>query len=225
MKELLQNLIEAEQKAELLFLEIEKRNLVTAGKSEKELNSEVFNLAFELFGIKKFWHKRIVRAGENTLLPYRENPPNLILQENDILFFDFGPVFEEWEADVGKTYVLGDDTKKIKLKQDVELAWKEGKAHYDLNKNHLTGAEFYEYTKGLAAKYGWHYGNIHCGHLIGKFPHERIQGEQRINYIHPRNHQLMSNKDKNGNERYWIYEIHFIDKELKIGGFFEQLLS
>ena len=35
----------------------------------------------------------------------------------------------------------------------------------------------------------------------------------------------MSEKDINGNERFWIYEIHFIDKNLKIGDFFEQLLS
>lgn len=106
MNHSLHNLIEAERKAEVLFDEIEKRGLVQVGKSEKQLNTEVFELAFELFGIKKYWHKRIVRAGKNTLLPYRENPPDLILKKDDILFFDFGPVFEDWEADVGKTYVL-----------------------------------------------------------------------------------------------------------------------
>ena len=31
--------------------------------------------------------------------------------------------------------------------------------------------------------------------------------------------------DKNGNKREWILEIHFIDKEKEIGGFFEQLLT
>jgi hypothetical protein len=35
----------------------------------------------------------------------------------------------------------------------------------------------------------------------------------------------MRNKDKFGNERFWIYEIHFIDSEKEIGGFHEQLLS
>ena len=89
----LTNLIEAERKAEVLFQEIENRNIVTVGKTESELNKEVFNLAFELFGIKKFWHKRIVRSGKNTLLPYKENPVNLTIQKDDILFFDFGPVY------------------------------------------------------------------------------------------------------------------------------------
>ena len=46
---------------------------------------------------------------------------------DDILFFDFGPIFEDWEADVGRTYVIGDDRVKHKLKDDVGRAWQEGK--------------------------------------------------------------------------------------------------
>ncbi|MEN8929370.1 MAG: M24 family metallopeptidase [Flavobacteriales bacterium] len=225
MNSKLNKLIEAENKAEVLFQEIENRKLVEAGKTEKELNTAVFDLAFELFGIRKYWHKRIVRSGKNTLLPYAENPEDLAVQKDDILFFDFGPVFDDWEADMGKTYVIGKNARKLKLKQDVELAWKEGKEYYDKNKNTLTGAAFYHYTKELAAKYGWEYGNHHCGHLIGNFPHETILGEEEVNYIHPNNHELMSNKDINNEERFWIYEIHFVDTESEIGGFFEQLVS
>lgn len=225
MSNALNELQKAEQKAEKLFAEIQQRGLIKSGISEKELNFEIFNLAFKLFGIKKYWHKRIVRSGKNTLLPYAENPADLMLQEDDILFFDFGPVFEEWEADFGRTYVIGNNTQKLKLANDVELAWEEGKAFYDANKANLTGADFYNYTKELAIKYGWEYGNEHCGHLIGNFPHEQIVGEEIIHYIHPENNLLMCEKDKNGNERYWIYEIHFIDKMLGIGGFYEQLLS
>jgi Xaa-Pro dipeptidase len=218
-------ILEAEEKANSLFKTIEHRGLIMAGKTERQLNVDIYNLAYELFGIKKYWHKRIVRAGKNTLLPYKENPPNLILQNDDIVFFDFGPVFENWEADIGKTYVLGNNIQKLKLKQDTEMAWLEGKEFYDKNRLNLTGADFYEYTQKLAIKYGWHYGNNHCGHLIGNFPHEKIIGEETINYIHPDNNQLMCELDKNGNERFWIYEIHFIDKRLEIGGFFEKLLS
>ena len=218
-------LIDAEEKALKLFDAIQSEGFITAGKTEKELNEEVFRLADEMFSIKKYWHKRIVRAGENTLLPYNKNPPDLTLQNDDILFFDFGPVFEKWEADIGRTYVIGNDQDKIKLMNDVELAWKEGKRFYDENKDSITGADFYNYTKEMVKSYGWEYGNIHCGHLIGNFPHERIQGEKTRNYIHPDNNFLMSEKDKKGNERYWIYEIHLVDYEKKIGGFYEQLVS
>lgn len=225
MSEQLNQLISAESKAAELFEAIHDLKIIQPGKTEKEINEEVFQLALDKFGIKKFWHKRIVRAGVNTLLPYKENPPNLILKDDDILFFDFGPVFEEWEADYGRTYVLGSNDKKMKMMLDVELAWQEGKGFYDANKLVITGAQFYQFTKGLAKSYGWEFGNIHCGHLIGSFPHEVIVGEETINYIHPDNDEPMSALDKNGNERFWIYEIHFIDVNEKIGGFFEQLLS
>ncbi len=225
MQSIKQQLIEAEEKAAFLFKEIEARGLITAGKSERQLNKEVFDLAFDLFGIKKYWHKRIVRAGKNTLFPYKENPPDLVLKNEDIVFFDFGPVFENWEADFGRTYVVGTNEKMLKLKKDVELAWIEGKAFYDANRAHLTGDDFYEYTKTLAKHYGWEYGNIHCGHLVGNFPHETLLGEDVTNYIHPENKELMSQLDKLGNERFWIYEIHFIDRSLEIGGFYEQLVS
>ena len=219
----IKQLIEAERKALYLFDEIEKRGLIISNKTETELNKEIFELAFELFGIKKYWHKRIVRAGKNTLLPYRENPENLIIKEDDILFFDFGPVFEDWEADVGRTYVLGNDTNKLKLKNDVELAWKDARDFYFNNPN-LTGAQFYSYVSSLATKYGWEWAGTIGGHLIGNFPHEIIQGEEIENYIHPDNSKLMNETDINGLNREWILEIHFINSEKQIGAFYEQLL-
>lgn len=217
-------LIEAEKKAADLFKTIELRKLIRPGITEKELNKAVYALAFELYGIKKFWHKRIVRSGKNTLLPYRENPPDLVLQNDDILFLDFGPVFDEWEADLGRTYVIGQDTKKLKLKSDIEKAWQDGKEYFLKNQSNITGAELYTYTVELAKKYGWSYGNEHCGHLIGNFPHEQIEGEETINYIHPENNLKMQRKGKDGKLLHWIYEIHFVDDKEEIGGFYEQFM-
>ncbi len=217
-------LIEAENIATELFEVIEVRHLIIPGKSEKELNEEIFALAEELFGIKKFWHKRIVRSGANTLAPYNDNPPDLILQEDDILFFDFGPVIEDWEADFGRTYVIGNDPYKIKLKNDIEKAWHEGKEWFHQH-SHLTGAEFYQYNCDLAKQYGWTYGGPLAGHLIGKFPHERLEpGNYRL-YVHPENNEDMFSPYADGSQRDWILEIHFVDKEKQIGGFFEQLLT
>lgn len=224
MKSNYAHLLDAELKASVLFKELENRNLFIAGKTEKQLNTEVYNLAFEMYGIKKYWHKRIVRSGKNTLCPYKENPPDLILKEDDILFLDFGPVFENWEADFGRTYVLGNNPDKLKLLSDTEKAWNLGKEFYQANKQQITGSEFYNYTKQLAIELGWEYGNEHCGHLVGNFPHENLLGEERINYIHPDNHLKMSDPDKFENERFWIYEIHLVNTDLEIGGFFEQIL-
>lgn len=224
MNDIKQNLIEAEKKAANLFNEIENRGLIIPGKSEKELNSEIFNLAFELFGIKKYWHKRIIRAGKNTLQPYNENPENLIIKDNDILFIDFGPIFEEWEADYGRTYVLGGDELKLKLKKDISLAWDDCKLYFD-SKKEITGSQLFDYAVLSAKKYGWDFGGEIAGHLIGHFPHEKLDNEDKTNYVHPNNNINMFDLDKKGNERNWILEIHFIDKEKEIGGFYEQLLT
>jgi Xaa-Pro aminopeptidase len=219
-----QNLIEAEEKAWQLFKAIEEHGLITAGKSEKTLNAEIYKLAKELFRIKKFWHKRIVRAGKNTLQPYNENPPDLILKADDILFLDFGPIFEEWEADFGRTFVIGNDPLKIKLRDDVEKAWYETREWF-LQKEKLSGAELFEFTRTLAVKYGWTFGGEIAGHLIGKFPHEMGLADGKFElYVHPENYIDMFAPDQNGNKRNWILEIHFVDKEKEIGGFFEQLL-
>jgi len=217
-------LIESEQKALHLFNTVEDRRLIMAGKSENQINTEIYNLAFELFGIEKYWHKRIVRAGINTLKPYDENPPDLILQKDDILFLDFGPVFEDWEADFGRTYVIGSDPHKHKLKSDIEQAWYEAKEWF-LQQTTLTGAEFHQYIIELALKYGYTYGGQLAGHLIGHFPHERLEPKNYGLYVHPENPNDMFLPDANGNKRHWILEIHFVDKEKQIGGFFEQLLT
>jgi Xaa-Pro dipeptidase len=99
----------AQGKAEQLFHEVETRGLIHAGITESCLNQEIYDLAKEMFGISTYWHKRIVRAGANTLLPYAENPPDHTIGEDDILFLDLGPVFEEYEADFGRTFVIGSD--------------------------------------------------------------------------------------------------------------------
>ena len=71
---------------------------------------------------------------------------------------------------------------------------------------------------------GWEFGGQIAGHLIGHFPHEKLEKENKTNYIHQDNLIDMNTPDKNGNTRHWILEIHFVDRVRQIGGFFEQLL-
>jgi Xaa-Pro dipeptidase len=224
MNDRVRRLQDAQRKAETLFSEAEQRGYITAGQTEIELNTKLYRLAQEIYGIRKYWHRRIVRAGRNTLSPYREFPPNLLIAPNDILFLDFGPVFEDWEADVGRTYVVGDDPVKRRLQAATVAAWHEGKAYFKAHPD-VTGAELYAFSTELAKRYGWSYGGPHAGHLIGNFPHESIQGDEVENYIHPENQQRMRDHDRCGMVRDWIYEIHLVDYEREIGGFFEQLLT
>jgi Xaa-Pro dipeptidase len=78
-----------------------RRFLGNPSAKESEINQSIYALAGSMYGISRYWHKRIVRAGRNTLAPYDENPPDLTVGEDDIVFLDLGPVFEQWEADSG----------------------------------------------------------------------------------------------------------------------------
>jgi Xaa-Pro aminopeptidase len=174
--------------------------------------------------VKAHWHKRIVRAGPNTLRPYREDPPDLMIQPDDILFLDFGPVFEDWEADFGRTYVLGDDPAKHRLVHDLESIFRATKAHF-LAHPRITGAELYEDAASRAKQAGWDFGGEIAGHLVGEFPHERIPGHRVWQNIMPGNTVPLEGLDTQGRRRHWILEIHLIDRARDIGGFYEELLT
>lgn len=222
--ERIRQLREAQGKAERLFREIERRGFIRPEVAESAVNEDIYALAREMYGIETYWHKRIVRAGPNTLCPYLENPPDGILRADDIVFVDLGPVFEEWEADFGRTFVLGSDPAKHKLKKDVGLAFAAGKRYFQENPN-IRACELYRHAEQLAAQYGWEYGGPIAGHLIGQFPHEKIAGDKVTLYIHPENRLSMSSLDESGRPRHWILEIHFVDRSRQIGGFYEELLT
>jgi Xaa-Pro dipeptidase len=217
-------LLAAQLKANQLFLAVESQGLIRAGILESQLNQDIYNLAEKMFGISTYWHKRIVRAGRNTLAPYDENPPDLKVTDDDILFLDLGPVFEEWEADFGRTFVIGSDPLKLKLRDDIAKAFAAGKKYFDEHPE-ITSVELYRYAQKLAADSGWEFGGQIAGHLIGQFPHERIPGDKVTLYVHPDNPNKMRGPDTAGQERHWIFEVHFVDRARQIGGFYEEPLT
>lgn len=217
-------LLDAQRKAGTLFAEVGAQNLIRPGATEREINEKIYDLAQRMYGITRYWHKRIVRAGRNTLAPYDENPPDLTIAEDDIAFLDLGPVFEDWEADFGRTFVVGNDPLKHKLCRDIEAAFADGKRYFHEHPE-ITAAELYAYAHELAVQTGWEYGGPIAGHLIGVFPHEKIAGDKITLYVHPQNHSRMRLPDASGRERHWILEIHFVDRAHEIGGFYEELLT
>ncbi|MEO8415754.1 MAG: M24 family metallopeptidase [Ginsengibacter sp.] len=188
------------------------------------MSAEVCNLASEIFGIKDRWHKKIVRAGKNTLCSYPENPPDEIIQDDDIVILDFGPIVDGYEADLGRTYVMGNDDGKMKIKNDVEKAWYETQ-HWCSKQTSLKSSDLFAYVVKKATEYGYTFGGEIAGHIVGKFPHEQPLDPKSLELdIHPENHNDMFLPDANGDKRHWILELLFIDKENKTGAYFEQLL-
>src|ERR1700687_3647038 len=88
-------LLDAQAKAAELFAAIEPRGITVPGVREIEASSAIRDRAAEMFRVDRHWHKRIVRAGPNTLEPYRQNPPDRVIGADDIVFCDFGPIFED----------------------------------------------------------------------------------------------------------------------------------
>lgn len=217
-------LLEAQAKAAELFAEVERRGLIAPGRGEREVSDAVRDAAGELLGVKRFWHKRIVRSGPNTLEPYRQNPPDRLIGTDDIVFCDFGPLFEQWEADFGRTYVLGDDPVKLRLRDDLPRVFEAGRRFFQ-NDPEITGEALYAEVRRLAEQAGWEFGNFHAGHLVGEFPHERIDGAEIESYIAPGSTRAMRGLDKAGRRCHWILEIHLVDRVRRIGGFYEQLLD
>src|SRR6202050_5086705 len=214
-------LLRAQQKARELFRAVGSEGVIRAHVLESQINQDIYDLAERMFGVSTYWHKRIVRAGRNTLAPYEENPPDLMVGDDDILFLDLGPVFEEWEADFGRTFVLGHDPMKHKLCADIGAAFAEGKQYFH-NHTDITASGLYRHAQELAKKYGWEYGGPIAGHLLGQFPHERIPGDKVSLYVHPDNPLRMRGVDEFGQERHWILEIHFVDRARQIGGFYDE---
>ena len=216
-------LIEAQKKAAVLFDVIE-HTLVRPGITESQLNGEILALGKERFGISTHWHKRLVRSGPNTLRTYRESPPDIVIGEDDILFVDLGPVFEAWEADFGRTFVMGDDPVKRSLRDSLEPVFSKVKTEFRAQPT-MTCAELFQLASTTASYAGWEFGGEIAGHLVGAYPHEEIEHDRSLLWIRPGNHTRLDSKGSNGEKRHWILEIHLVDRQREIGGFYEDLLT
>jgi Xaa-Pro dipeptidase len=219
-----QALLGAQRKAEELFASVVNKGLIRPGVLESELSQEIHELARRDFGLRRHWHKRVVRAGANTVLTYHADPPDRRLEQDDIVYLDFGPLFDEWEADYGRTYVLGNDPLKHKLVADIETAFKHGKQRF-MEDAELTAGGLYDYVSGLAREAGWEFAAPTAGHLVGHFPHETAPGDQPRFSIRHNNPISLREPNAKGERRHWILEIHFADAARTFGGFCEELLT
>ena len=217
-------LLEAQGMAAELFAAVEAGGLIAPGVGERQASDAIRDLAADMFGTDRWWHKRIVRAGPNTLQPYRENPPDRVMTADDIVFCDFGPIFEEWEADFGRTFVLGDDPAKIAIRDALPVIWDAGQEWFETHPE-ITGDELFAHMVQLSREAGWDFGGTIAGHLVGQFPHEKIAGDQAGNYILPRSREPMRRADRTGRACHWILEVHLVDRDRQIGGFHEELLD
>jgi Xaa-Pro dipeptidase len=214
----------AQARAAALFRAIEERGIVRAGETEETINRAIFALAKEEFGVEKHWHRRVIRSGPNTRLPFRAIPPDRVVEDDDIVSLDLAPVFDSLEADFGRTFVLGNDGAKHRLKGDLERIFRAAQSFY-FERPSMTGAELFAHVIALCTERGWEFGNSHAGHLVGAFPLAPAERDAAKNRIRLDNVWRMDAPGDDGAPRHWILEVHLLDPTGRFGGFFEELLA
>jgi len=217
-------LIAAERKGLALLDAIEAAAVIAAGRTELEVERDIFTIAARDFGVTEHWHDRVVRAGVNTLCVAGEAAPDRVIADDDIVFLDLGPVFGAWEADVGRSYAVGSDPEKHRLCADLPVVFDAVKARF-LGDDGITGGELFAVAVEESEKRGWRFGGKIAGHLVGEFPHARSPGDRALRWIFPGNVTRMRDPDAAGRRKYWILEIHLVSQDRSFGGFYERLLE
>jgi Xaa-Pro aminopeptidase len=178
--------------------------------------SEAYKLMLQKLrdkGAKKFWHPVHVRFGSNTLYGYKEKSSvDPILKENDIFFFDIGPVFSGHEGDFGETFSFGCNPEYQKIVKDVKEIFYLGKKAWQ--EEGLSGIRLLDYCEKETKKRGWMMSPSYVkGHRLSSFPHSLITQES----LEAVNFPLGSNV--------WVLEVQIRHPEKPIGAFFEDVLA
>jgi Xaa-Pro aminopeptidase len=185
---------------------------ILPGMKESDAQGLIRNY-FKEKGVVRQWHQPHIRFGSNTLKGYDEkSDPDIILKEEDIYFFDIGPVWDGYEGDAGRTFVVGKNSEMRRCAHDVETVFEEVKDRWI--KSGDNGVKLYRYAEELTGSMGW----VLClrtgsGHRLSDFPHALYHKGSLANY------------EGNVSECRWVLEIQIRHPELPFGAFFEDLLK
>ncbi len=203
----LQHFLSAQEKTKNIINEF--KNKIIPGMNEKKTHTLFEQFLFDS-QIEKKWHPTKLRMGPNTTKSFRDESQDYILVENDIFFFDIGPVFYEHEGDYGQTFVIGNDPLLVELAQAPEYIFYLTKKAW--LKDNLSGAELYHFAEKESLKLGLKLNTNMYGHRLGDFPHALFSREK------------LGNLDFTPAPKLWVLEIHLINEKLGRGAFFEDIL-
>lgn len=182
---------------------------IKPGMSEKlafQMLEDVLNKS----GLEKRWHPTKLRFGKNTTKSFRDLSEDILLAENDVYFFDIGPVYGEHEGDFGETFFIGDNLENQKLALASKEIFEATRELWKYNK--LTGERLYLKAEEIAGKMGYELNTKMYGHRLGDFPHALYCKES------------LGKVDIHPSPFLWILEIHIIDHKRQLGSFYEDLL-
>ncbi len=204
-----------------VFLEGQKRawdllyhlkEQIKPGMSEAEAH-EIYSKLQQESGAEKHWHPAKIRFGANTLKSFREiSDDTSRLLENDIFFLDFGPIYDGYEGDVGRTFTLGQHSAGEKVIAKGEEIYQQVAHKFKSEK--LSGPELYAYAEKLAEEAGYELvGEGAKGHRVGDFPHAIHHRGSLKDFAHV------------PSPNRWILEIQLRDRQNQVGAFYEDVLG
>jgi Xaa-Pro aminopeptidase len=162
-------------------------------------------------GMRRGWHKLIVRCGPNTTKDFMErSDPGVVLGEHDIFFVDIGPICHGYEGDAGDTFVLGADPDHHRAQADVRAIWNAVRDRWFHDGS--TGRELYDYADATARALGWRLNLDLCGHRLSDYPH--------VGYFDG----SLAEVDTRPIPGRWVLEIAIVHPERPFGAFYEDLL-
>lgn len=191
---------------------LEAAALVGPGMTEAEARSGLDAIQKKSGG-EKSWHPPQIRFGENTLLPFgAPGAGGVRLKDDDIYFFDIGPIFDGHEGDVGRPFAVGVDPERHRCCRDAEAIWHQVRGHW--KGNGVSGGDLYEFARTQAESRGWQLSLQKAnGHRIADFPHAaRARGS-------------IEGFERAPAPNRWILEIQIRHPTEAYGAFYEDLLN
>ncbi|MCA9788432.1 MAG: M24 family metallopeptidase [Cyanobacteria bacterium HKST-UBA05] len=180
------------------------------GQCEADVKARALSLLAEA-GSTVNWHSPYVRFGPNTTCTFMDKGHhNVVLQENDLAFFDLGSVFEGVEGDVGQTIAVGHHPVYADMARQSEAIFEAGVAYWKTERP--TGLALYHHVNRLIEAAGYQPNLDPAGHLIGSFPHKGVYTDGLNHYPHYPEPGI------------WILEIQFRHPTLDVGAFYEAVL-
>ncbi len=162
-------------------------------------------------GMRRGWHKTIVRFGPNTTKNFSEtSAEGTILGADDIFFIDIGPIYQATEGDAGDTFVVGSDIEHHRARREVRIIWDQVRDKWFTDGT--TGKELYEYAVAAAAGLGWALNLDLTGHRLSDFPHS-------VHYA-----GTLAQVEFRPNPNLWVLEIVIVHPDGTFGAFYEDLL-
>jgi hypothetical protein len=162
-------------------------------------------------GLRKGWHKILVRFGPSTVLNFDDPAPaGVVLGDDDIFFVDIGPIYAGCEGDAGDTFTVGDDPEMARAAHDVYDLWSQVRTEWALRST--TGADLYRLAGEWAEAMGWVLNLDLTGHRLSSFPHSaHYDGTLAAVEFAP-------------SDLLWVLEIQIRHPDRPFGAFFEDLL-